>query len=88
VFLELALAVNQCAIAKIGNHDRGADHDRPNEQHAAKDEIANWTIAAYGQLGNGGQDEFGLSLLATHSCSHKGGRAVAFVSKCCRVRDP
>src|ERR1700733_2192936 len=51
--LEFALAVKQCAIAKISDHYRGGYHNRRNQRHAAEDEIADGTIAPCGQAGNG-----------------------------------
>ena len=51
--LEFAFTFKQCAFAKIANHYRGADHNRCNQRHAAKDEIADGTIAPRCQPENG-----------------------------------
>ena len=48
--LQLALTVDQRMIAEIANHDRGADHDRRNEQRAAENEIPDRTVTPHGSL--------------------------------------
>ena len=42
---QLALAVAKRALAGVVGHDRGADRDRRDQQHAAQDQPADRTAA-------------------------------------------